>query len=619
MKNEGLKGRFLTIISTFFILLIAVIAIGMQIVTGYYLYYFLAMTSLFLGATNLLFIFLKFEDMRIKSPKKEKKKKIKRAKRKKKKHEESEEEAAETTEESAEELQEEKDVAKPHKKKLLNLHIIINVLCFAIYIAIFYFTSKYTLSYVNTMKINGTPTAVNGVFFLILFVITLVFDRLCKYAEDDDPFVHAIMENSRLFFKLLSLESLLAAVCVVVEALNLVNLQTYIAYGYIVLFFYYVVFVTISLMVIAIRKDFVVAPYLNVPIPFLKKTEENGRIGFIEYLEKNTGISMRSLWSVKYVKRILPLVVLISGIFIWLSTCVVQVENYQQAAVYRIGALQEKFLEPGLHFVLPYPFDKVEIYNTETVNKVTIGYRSEESTDNIWTASHGEEEYKLLLGGGDELVSINLRLEYKINDLKKYLTTATAPESIMQALAYELVTDQTIATDLSSLLSADRDEFAEAFREELSGMLNKQDIGLEVVSVVLESIHPPVEIASVYQELISAEITAEKYILYAQGNAAKKIAEAETNHDTAIGIANADNSTKIATAKATIAEFMASVEAYKANKDAYRFQKYLAAVKEAYGNANLVILGEGVDESAIFFGNFSGGSTGNSSGSTTTE
>ena len=109
------------------------------------------------------------------------------------------------------------------------------------------------------------------------------------------------------------------------------------------------------------------------------------------------------------------------------------------------------------------------------VQKTTIGYKEVESTDNIWTEGHQGEEFKLLLGGGDELVSINLRLEYQISDLKKYLRTATSPESIMQALAYELVTDQTIATDLSSLLSADRDAFSESFKKELSQRMEAKE------------------------------------------------------------------------------------------------------------------------------------------------
>lgn len=591
MKNETIKGRTLAIISTLFIFIICLITFGMHWVTGYYLYYFLFMTSLLLGATNLFFMLLRYEETRNKL----RKPKIKKRKRRKKNAKDLEEES----------LQMEEEETTPKKSKLLNLHLFARVFYFVAYIVIFYLSIQKVISYLKNLNNTDSPQVVNAVLFAIIFVVLLILDKFCQYSEDNTPFVDAILENNRIFFKLLYFEAIVATACVIFESLQIYDIKKYVEYLYVALFFYYVVFIVISLMVIAIRKDFWVAPYLNVPIPTLKKSEKSKRPGFIEYLETNTGVSMRSLWSVKYVRQIAPLVVFISAIFLWLSTCIVQVESYQQAAVYRLGVLQEDILGPGLHLTLPYPFDKVEIYNTGMVNKVTIGYKSEESTDNIWTANHGDQEYKLLLGGGDELVSINLRLEYKISDLKQYLKTATSPESILQALAYELVTDQTIATDLSSLLSADRDAFADNFKQDLSKLLESQEIGLEVVSVVLESIHPPVEIASVYQELISAEIDAEKTILYAEAAAIEKIVTAQTSYNTAISVAERDYSTKTAAAKASVAEFMASVEAYNANPDAYTYQKYLAAVSEAYGKANLVILGEGIDQSALFFGSFS--------------
>lgn len=619
MKNDSLKGRAVAIISTAMILVVCAITAAMYFVTGYYLYFFLAMTSLFLGANSLFFILLKYIDTLSKLPdpdpseiekKKKRKKKVKRSKRKAA----AEEVVAE--EEIVEEVPTEEQEPKKKKWKFtIDYFKIAKVLTVLVYLVVYYYTNKTVLTFAQTMPEQKVPAIVNAVFFLLLFVIMIVLDRLCKHSENETSFVDAIIQNSRIFYKLLIVESLLAAICAVYETLNLYNVQKYVGYAYTGAFYYFVVFITISILVIAIRKEFCVAPYINVPIPMWKRKKDAQRIGFIEYLETNTGISMRSLVSVKYIKQIAPIVVFVSGVALWLSTCIVQVEPYQQAAVYRIGSLQDKALQPGIHLVLPYPFDKVEIYNTDTVQKTTIGYKATESGDNIWTEGHDGEEYKLLLGGGDELVSINLRLEYKIDDLMKYLTTTSNPESHMQALAYELVTDQTISTDLDSLLSADRDKFANNFKKELVKKMDERDIGLEVVSVVLESIHPPVDIASVYQELISAGITAEKYIAYAKGNAAVSIANAEAAHDTLVGTAKADYSSKVATAKASVAEFTASVEAYKSNKDAYTYYKYLNAVREAYGNANLVILGDGVDESRLYFGSFVTGS----SGSTQTE
>ena len=598
MKNETIHGRLLAAMSTFIILMVCLITYGMFYITGYYLYYFLFITSLFLGSTNLLFILLKCEDTRIHKPKKIKVKKTKKSRRKKE------------VEEVVNPIEE-----KPEKKRRFHLHPIVLPICLIGYVLIFYYCCTRIVSYAKTVVNEGKPIAAHAVFLIILFVVITILERLCKHSKDNTRFVSAILSNCRVFFTILSVQTVLAAACVIIEVLQLVNIQKYIGYIYTGIFFYSVAFVTLSLLIIIMRKELDVAPYIHIPVPFVKREIDGQEKSFVEYLEENTGITLRSLWSIKYIRDITPAVLFMIAALLWLSTCIIQVETNQQAAVYRIGNLQEKILKPGLHLTLPYPFDKVEIYDTETVNKTTIGYKATENADNIWTEGHEGEEYKLLLGGGDEVVSINLRLEYKISDLKQYLTTATSPESMMQALAYELVTDQTIATDLSSLMSADRDAFSENFQKELSKMMEEKNLGLEVVAVVLESIHPPVEIAWVYQELISAGINAEKYLVNAQDVAAVTIAQAETTHDTTVGGAQVSYEEKVAAAKASITEFMASVEAYNASSDAYKYQKYLAAVRKAYGNANLVILGEGVDQSAIYFGNIAGNSGSSSSNS----
>ena len=139
---------------------------------------------------------------------------------------------------------------------------------------------------------------------------------------------------------------------------------------------------------------------------------------------------------------------------------------------------------------------------------------------------------------------------------------------------------------------------------ELMKKLDLHDIGIEIVSVVLESIHPPIEIASIYQQIISAEIEAEQLIIEAQNVASVAKSMAEQERDSAIGEEQALPATKVAAAKPAVAEFMAGVGAYNAYSSEYMYYKYLEAIREAYKKANLVIVGKGVDSSKIFFGSF---------------
>lgn len=439
------------------------------------------------------------------------------------------------------------------------------------------------------------------VLLAIAFVGNIIFEKWCEHSCAEEDRTSAHLRNLRSGMAMSRLTIVLVAAASVVKLLGIYELLTWVNVAIAVLFCYATLFILMSVAVKIIRRELCDDPDASIPMPFTGKGHRD--MSVLGYLEKNTGITMRSLWSIQFGKRMIPYVIVVSVALLWMCSGLVQVESYQTGAVYRLGRLQEQTLSSGLHMTLPWPFDKTVVYDTETVNSTTIGYVSSGNNDNTWTGTHGTEEYRLLLGGGNELVSINLRLEYRISDLNAYLRACSAPEKLLQAKAYELVTARTIGTDLDALLSVDRSAFASDFKEDLAESIEPYDVGLEVVGVVLESIHPPVDIASIYQSVVGAELKAQQYILEAEAAAAVKIASAERQYDSYVNTAHADSYTKIAAAEAEVAEFMASVDADGKYPDSYRYYKYLKAIGSAYGNTRLVIVGEGIDSSNIYFGN----------------
>ena len=161
-----------------------------------------------------------------------------------------------------------------------------------------------------------------------------------------------------------------------------------------------------------------------------------------------------------------------------------------------------------------------------------------------------------------------------------------------------------VVVALDQIIAANRETFAITFREELIAMLAERDAGLEVVNVILESIHPPVEVADVYQAFIGAGIDAEKMILEAQGASAVRIAEAQSSYYEIVNEAYVDYCGKKATALTEVSEFMAAVEASNEYPSEYSYYRYLDAVCSAYQSAKLIILGNGVDGSRLYYGNF---------------
>ena len=460
------------------------------------------------------------------------------------------------------------------------------------------------------------------IIFAILFVVSIIIDKWIKHSEAENARTEAFFHNSRVFFYLTRLSLLLLTIATVIKLLNFGELQKYLYYALIVVFYYASVLMLISLVVCFIKKELTEKPKIIIPLPFAGKDKND--LSVLSFLENNTGITMRGLWSMKLIKQIVPYTVIAVAALFWLSTGIVQVESYQEATVYRMGILREETLKPGLHLVLPAPFDKVEYYDTQKVNKVSIGYVAKEDTDNLWTGTHGSSEHKLLLGGGNELVSINLKIEYKISDLRAYVTKSATPASVLEAHAYDLITQRVIVTDLESLLAVDRGAFTSNFKKDLEEGLSDHDIGIEIVSVVMESIHPPLEIASIYQGVIGAEIQAEEIIRKAENAATVTLTNAQATKESTINKATAENHTKVAGATSSVSEFMASVEANNTNKDSYQYYKYLNALSQAYGKSNLILVGDGVDTSKINFGNISngailGGANGNTQNSTDIE
>lgn len=442
-----------------------------------------------------------------------------------------------------------------------------------------------------------------------IFVILLVADRLCKHTPSDDPADSALTATVRSGFAAGRLASLLIQPFAVLRLLGFYDPLTLLDVAMAVIFFYCAAFSLVAAAARLIRREYRTRPDLSVPVPFSGR----GDIGVIGYLEKNTGITMRSLWSIRMIKRTVPLALLALAAVFWFATGLHEVKPYERGAMYRFGRLSDRVLEPGLRVTLPYPFDKVEKYETETVKELTVGYISKVETDVIWTEAHGGEEFKLLVGGGNELVSVNLRIEYRISDLLSYIRCCSSPDKLLEASAYELVTKDIISTDLETLLSIDRQEFSETFGRQLREKTESyaapgvavgggSGTGLEIVSVVLESIHPPVNVAAKYQELISAGIEAGKKMLQAEGYAKKTVAEAEALRDSTVNRATADGFTKVADARASVSEFMAGVEADSRYSDSYRNYKYLSALTEAYSRSRLILVGEGIDSARIWLG-----------------
>lgn len=464
--------------------------------------------------------------------------------------------------------------------------------------------------YLFTLKpredVTGAVAPLHMVVCVVSFILYACVERWWSMQLDTNPDAASIC--NLMVLNKIAVAALMADM--VTSFTGLFSVSQYVDYVILGCWFYVAAMAAVSVAVKMTRhrEELVFRLYILFPVYYYGGQKGSGAL---TWLEQHTGISMRSLWSLKFIKMILPSCAMAVLLLVWLSTCVVQVETYQQGALYRFGSLaREDILEPGLHFKLPVPFEEVKIYNVTQPQGMIVGYEGDvNNKNNLWTRPHEGEEQALLLGNGNELVAINLKITYRISDLYTYLTQYSSPEDVLNAKGYEVVMGETIHTDINTIISEDRSQLSHRIEEQLKEYAREAELGLEVMSVTLASIHPPVAIADIYQSVVSAGIQKKTSVLTAEGKALVAREGAEADKQLAINDAGIQRDERVSSANAEIQKYNASIEAYLLDPEAYLLDRYLESFQQALAQQRKYIVGPGVDAGALY-ANFGLGGSG---------
>ena len=192
------------------------------------------------------------------------------------------------------------------------------------------------------------------------------------------------------------------------------------------------------------------------------------------------------------------------------------------------------------------------------------------------------------------MVAVNAIVYFKIaEDTQGFLDHALAtsnPEVALESLAYRVLMEETRSATLADLLSRARDQFAESVAKKLSEYSSAEKLGLDIVDVALINLHPPVEVASSYLDVVNAELDSNRVITIADGDAAKQILEAQQGSNGRIATAKIDAATRVSVAGKESTEFIAVGEAFSADPETYRLRLWFEALERVlYGRRLFVV------------------------------
>lgn len=242
------------------------------------------------------------------------------------------------------------------------------------------------------------------------------------------------------------------------------------------------------------------------------------RSSIYSFFKDLLGIDLKKSELCRFFLSIFEPVFIFSLILVWLLSSIVIIGPDQSGIVYRFGKIESADCRPpGLLFKLPWPLGNYLIEKKNHLRMVNIGFKPDLKANHIiWTKPHSTENFNLLVGDGLEMISIDCQIMYRLKNVRNYLLGYQNPEELLQALAYRFLTFETVSATFDSIMARDRRMFAEKLQNEIQKELDRRNSGMEIVKVVFLAMHPPIEIATSFEDVISAQLDKQTFEMYAQ-------------------------------------------------------------------------------------------------------
>lgn len=189
-----------------------------------------------------------------------------------------------------------------------------------------------------------------------------------------------------------------------------------------------------------------------------------------------------------------------------------QVQMDEEAIVERFGKpLRKEPLQPGLHFKLPRPIDRARIEKTCRIRELFLGNVSQEAQKPlIWGQEHGDEIH--FLSGDNNFLNPYISIHYRIRNLYSYFYNVENPNVLMESMSYKILQDIFTRKSFYEIAISYRKELQSAVLKALQEELDALDTGIEVVSVNVKDIHPPIKISDSFEEVIASYQKKEEMI-----------------------------------------------------------------------------------------------------------
>ncbi len=282
------------------------------------------------------------------------------------------------------------------------------------------------------------------------------------------------------------------------------------------------------------------------------------------------------------------------AIALWGLSGIFQVTPDELGVVMRFGQ-QQRVVEPGLNYHLPYPIETALTPKALRVNKIDIGMRTVD--DGRRSSTRDVPEESLMLTGDENIVDVDFSVFWKVRPTEggvgEYLFNIQNPEGTVKAVAESAMREAVGRSDSRDLTTVGRQNTETAVHELMQKILDNYGAGIQITQVQMQKVDPPTQVIDSNRDVQAARADLERAVNEAQTYANRVVPEARGKVAQITQAAEAYRQQTVAEATGQTSRFLKIYEQYKKAPDVTRQRMYLETMERVLGGADKIIMDSG--------------------------
>ena len=358
-------------------------------------------------------------------------------------------------------------------------------------------------------------------------------------------------------------------------------------------------------------------------------------------LDYQFGFKVSGTWIYHFMEKALFPLVSLWVIILWGFTAIHEVGPNEVGIERRFGKIVTNGkLSSGVYLTLPYPFGNIDRFSCSQIYQVTIGghgdeveEEEEEAPDDghghnkakakkhhdeipktiLWAKKHAEKEARYLVAVKPNEVfnkaaklvvsqskatpisflGTTIAIQYRIreNKLRTYAYNYHNAKKILKKVAEMEVTKYLASVDFMSIISNERGKAIITLGTRIQDAINDIDLGVDIVTVNLLGVHPPVgDVSKHFQKVTEAVENKETQILTAKAYSAGTLPMIQSQKESIIATAEAYRYRVKTVSKAESERFEKQLQAFKIMPGIYKLRTYLAFLEKDTANIRKFIV-----------------------------